>query len=198
MVMKKIALWVLGQMLPREEVFDRHIRHLARGVTYLVCGGVVITAIFLALLGALYMALVDQGLSTALAGTLTGIVALLGAAVCFLLADKSLSRASKLTDELKVGTPTLPKIEATLDLQEAANTLLNAFIDGVRGRAGTPYQKHKRLQEDLFERLERLEAELEAELEEEAANHRVEREYDENKDIIRFRPRHTRRDEEAG
>lgn len=192
--MKRIALWVLGLTLPREEVFDRHVRALARGVTYLVCGGVIITAIFLALLGALYMMLLDQGLSATSAGGITGIVALLGAAICFLLADKSLSKASRLTDELRVASPSLPKLEASIDLQTAATTLVNAFIDGFRGRTGTPYQKHKHLQEDLFERLERLEAELE----EAAAKERVEREYDESKDIIRFRPRQTRRDESTG
>lgn len=194
--MKRIALWALGQMLPREEVFDHHIRNMARGVTYLVCGGMIIASVFLALVAAMYFALVAQGLSIALSATITGIVALLGAAVCFLLADKSLSRAAKLTDELTVKPPKLPTLEASVDLQQGAVALASAFIDGLTGRPDTPYQRRKH--EALLARLEELEAELEAELAAQETAEEFEEELEEEllgneKDIIHFRARTPRR-----
>lgn len=185
--MKRIALWALGAMLPREQVFDRHIRHMARGVTLLVCGGMIVAAVFLAALAGLSMMLVESGLSTGAAVAITAVIALLGATVCFLLADRSLNRASKLTEELKVSPPKLPRIEADLDLQEGANILVHAFLDGLLPRrSGRRYTAQK----DLFD----------YEMDEEIGdvhlrgNVHVEREYDEEKDVIHFRPR-AKRDE---
>lgn len=192
--MKRLGLWVLGQMLPREEVFDRHIRHMARGVTFLVCGGMIVASVFLAILGMLYIGLVEQGLSAVLAAAITGIVALLGSVICFQMADKSLTKASKLTEELNVSTPSLPKLEANVDLQEGAAVLINAFLDGIRTPSSTAY--HTKKHEELVERLEMLQAELEAELAAQEDIVRVEKEYDSDKDIIHFRPKN-RRDEEA-
>lgn len=191
--MKRIALWVLGQMLPREEIFDYHIRHMARGVTYLVCGGMIIAALFLAAVGALYFALVAHGLSVPLAASMTTVMALMGAAVCFLLADKSLSRAAKLTEQLTVKPPKLPPLEANIDLQQGAVTLVNAFLDGLRGRMDTSH--HHRRHRELLARLEELEAELEAEIAAQEALAEAEAKRKEgDKDIIHFRPR----DERAG
>lgn len=190
--MKRIALWALGQMLPREEVFDRHIRNMARGVTYLVCGGMIIAAVFLALVGAMYFALIAQGLSIVLSAAITGIVALLGAVVCFLLADKSLSRAAKLTDELTMKPPKLPTLEGSVDLQQGAIALASAFLDGFTERPDTPYQRRKH--DALVARLEELEAELEAELAaQEAEEEREEVLLGNEKDIIHFRARTPRR-----
>jgi hypothetical protein len=170
--MKRVGLWALGAMLPKEQVFARHIRHMARGVTYLVCGGMIIAAAFLAALAGLYIALVDQGLTVAAAVGITGIIALLGATLCFLLAERALDRASRLTEELKISAPSLPNLRADIDLQEGANVLAHAFLDGLLRRP--PYRSHA--QADLFE--ERM-----------AGKSEREREYEHDKDIIRFRPR---------
>lgn len=181
--MKRLALAAIGTLLPKQDVFDKHVRHMARGVTFLVCGGMIIAALFLATLAGIYMAMLEQGLSVAVAAAITGTVALLGAIVCFLLADRALNRASHLTEELKVTAPPLPKINANIDLQEGATVLFNAFMDGFH----TP----RNTQEDLFDYAEALRAEVKAlrrELDAKSAVN-VERQYDEDKDIIRFRPR---------
>lgn len=176
--MKRIGLWALGSMLPKEQVFDRHIRHMARGVTFLVCGGMIIAAAFLAALAGLYMSLITQGMTVAASVAITGVIALLGAAVCFLLADRALGRASRLTDELKVSTPSLPHIKADIDLQEGANVLVNAFLDGFLHRP----PMRPRPQADLFD-------------DEDIAELHIEREEYDDKDIIRFRPRNQQREE---
>lgn len=180
---KRIGLWALGALLPRPQVFDRHIRHMARGVTYLVCGGMIIAAIFLALLAAVYGVLIEQGLSVATSAAITITMALLGAIICFLMADRALNRAAHLPEELKMASPALPKIEADLDLQEGASVLLHAFLAGFRGSRPS---RRSRVQADLFDDDEdKNVAEVHVRTES-----RVERDYDEDKDIIRFRPRH--------
>jgi hypothetical protein len=192
--MKRLGLWVLGQVLPREEVFDYHVRHMARGVTYLVCGGMIIAAIFLSVLGLMFAALMNQGMTMLLAGVITGVFAVLGAIICFQLADKSLSRASKLTEELNVGTPQLPTVQGSVDLQEGLYTIVNAFVDGIKG---DPVRESQQEYNALVERLAALEMELELAVAEEEARQRVEREYDVDKDIIHFRPRRPNGDNEA-
>jgi phosphate/sulfate permease len=181
---KRLGLWALGALLPRQQVFDRHVRHMARGVTYLVCGGMIVAAVFLALLAGTYVMLVEQGLSVAVSVAITTVLALLGAAICFLLADRSLSRASQLTEELKLTPPPLPKVKADVNLQEGASVLVNAFLDGFRHPHR--YRPHSRDQADLFGYDE---DETIGEL-----HLQNEREYD-DKDIIRFRPRHQRHHE---
>lgn len=182
-IMKRLGLWAMGALLPREQVFDRHLRHMARGVTFLVCGGMIIAAVFLASLAGLTMLLAESGLSTPAAVSITAVIALLAAAVCFLLADRALGRAAHLTEELKMSPPALPRIEAELDLQEGANILLHAFLDGL-----LPRRKSRRYeaQRDLFDDDRADEDIADIHL---RGNGHVEREYDADKDIIHFRPR---------
>ena len=180
---KRAGLWALGAVLPKQQVLDRHMRHMARGVAYLLCGGIIVATVFLALLAGAYFVLLEQGLTIFSSAAIIITMALLGAVICFLLADRSLHRAARLTEELKISTPALPKIEADVDLQEGASVLINAFLAGFRGSYHT---RRPSAQPDLFD--EKVEPDIgKVHVRSES---RAEPSYDEDKDIIRFRPRH--------
>lgn len=177
--LKRIGLWTLGRMLPRRRVFAGHIRHLAHGVAWFVCGGVLLAAVFLAVLAGTYSALIVQGISAVIAAVIVGVVAILAGALCFLMAERSLDKAASITDELQMHAPSLPRIQADLDLQEGVTVLFRAFMDGLRGEDHERKKKATAMEEEetILSRVE------------------VEREYDAEKDIIRFRPRARRTDE---
>lgn len=183
---KRLGLWALGTLLPKPHILDRHIHHLAWGMAYLVFGGVIVVAIFLGLLAGTYAVLLAQGLSVIAAAAITLTLALLGAAICFLLADRALGRVIQVTNDLKVSSPSLPKIEATLDLQEGVSVLVQAFLAGFRG----PRREKHRYDEqaDLFEDEEE---ETIAELHLRTEAH-PELSKEDDKDIIHFRPRSRR------
>lgn len=166
-------------MLPRRLVFVHHLRHLARAVAWFVCGGVLLAAVFLALLAGTYTGLIVQGVSAVAAALIVGVVAVMAGALCFLMAERSLDKAASLTDELQMHPPSLPRIQADLDLQEGASVLFRAFMDGFRGHEAQEHKKKTAVQEEetILSRVE------------------VEREYDSEKDIIRFRPRARHSDE---
>ncbi|MCH2546931.1 MAG: phage holin family protein [Alphaproteobacteria bacterium] len=182
---KRIGYWAIGALLPNQEVFNNHIRNMARGVMFLVCGGMIIAALFLATLAGVYALLLEQGLSVLTSAVLTAVIALMGAALCFLMAERSLNRASRLTEELKITPPSLPTVKADIDMQEGVSVLFNAFIDGFRGR-GEVY----RAQADLFDYEDEDIADVHI-----RHKSRHEHYYDDDKDIIRFRPRHERRND---
>lgn len=178
--LKRIGLWTLGRMLPRRLVFTHHLRHLARAVAWFVCGGVLLAAVFLALLAGTYSVLIVQGVSAIVAAVVVGVVAVMAGALCFLMAERSLDKAASLTDELQMHAPSLPRVQADLDLQEGASILFRAFMDGFRGHEGHEHKKKATVVQEEETILSRVE---------------VEREYDSEKDIIRFRPRARQVDE---
>lgn len=177
---KRLGLWALGRVLPRRQEVAFHVRHFAQGLVWFICGGMLLAAVFLAVLAVAYLALVAEGLSVAAAGTIVGVVAVLAMAICFLQAVRSFDKAAAIAENLHLRPPALPRIQADLDLQEGVSVLFNAFMDGLRGHERTERGKKAATAEEEETILSRVE---------------VEREYDVEKDIIRFRPRARHTDE---
>ncbi len=130
---KRLALWLIGQALPRASDLRPHTHAALTAVTAGAAYGVLLAIAVAAMLGGLYFYLVGEGLSNGGALAVIGGAAALSAVIAYQIARRAADKAAQVTESLSL----FAHNSHNDSLGALMKTLTDHFIDGLTEPSST-------------------------------------------------------------